>query len=37
MIIIEFLWDYRMTWGAHLLAVLGLTAISIWEQRGKGA
>ncbi len=37
MIILEIVWDYRLTWGSYLLAVAGLTAISVWEERRKRA
>lgn len=37
MIVLEIVWEYRLTWGSYLLAVAGLTAISMWEQRRKGA
>ena len=35
--ILEIVWEYRMTWGSYFLAVVGLTAISLWDQRRKSA
>jgi hypothetical protein len=36
-IILEILWEYRLTWGSYLLAVAGLTTISMWDERRKRA